>query len=132
MTTQYPSAPLLTNAQSGKYHPLDKQYDELTIIYDTATFPTQYKLQDEHKIIDVRPPRKFKRKQSNSAKFTFDDNFEKKDECLSNFCGYAICVVVIIVVIFLVYVIIYISDDDTFPSKNATITNVTNLTNITF
>ena len=62
MTTQYPSAPLLTNAQSGKYHPVDKEYDELTIIYDTATFPTQYKLQDEHKIIDVRPPRKFKRK----------------------------------------------------------------------
>ncbi len=132
MTTQYPSAPLLTNAQSGKYHPVDKQYDELTIIYDTATFPTKYTLQDNNTIINVNPPKKFTRKKTTPSRFTFDENFQKKDEYFSKCCGCAICAVATIVCIFLVYVIIYISDGVPLPSKNETITNVTNLTNITF
>tara|TARA_B100000073_G_C23509813_1_gene483304 strand:+ start:75 stop:473 length:399 start_codon:yes stop_codon:yes gene_type:complete len=132
MTTQYPSAPLLTNAQSGKYHPVDKEYQQLRIIYDTATFPTQYTLQDKNTIIAVNPPKKFTRKKTTPSRFTFDDNFEKKDEYFSNCCGYAVSTAAAAIFIFLVYVIIYISDGVPLPSKNETITNLTNLTNIMF
>ena len=135
MSNQYPSAPLLTDAQYGKFHKVDNGKSELyTTIRNTTSKATNtdksVKMGSDAYFIEVRRSQK-----EEYGHETLDDEPEylKNDDIDCCSCCFTVLGIVVFSAIFgfILYMLIKLSDELIVHRDDEYIANVTNITNST-